>query len=230
MLLVTVLAVGGRIGYIFYHRHQDNLRQFNKPPAPPLNPDYYVTPRKLYIYDLKSAQQLIKQPVWVKVGYSVTFYPFNAARHRTDYTHEAGLLPPLKRLEIKEVVTDRRSEADERQVMAVFGENGKNFAFPIGAAQADDYRFFVNEMLFNEDPHQLYSHWPKDVWDSIDKHEVKPGMSELQADFAVGLGVMESGGDESQKILDYANGVNPLKITYKNGKATEIQAQTPNPH
>ena len=42
--------------------------------------DYYVTPKKLRPYDLKSAHQLTEQPVWVKVGYYHTYYPYNAAR------------------------------------------------------------------------------------------------------------------------------------------------------
>ena len=39
------------------------------------NADYYVTPKKLYPYDLKSAQQLTQQPVWMKEGYRYTYYP-----------------------------------------------------------------------------------------------------------------------------------------------------------
>ncbi len=60
----------------------------------PLNADYYVTPKKLHPYDLKSAQQLTQQPVWVKAGYYHTYYPYNTAMHKTDFAHEAGLLGP----------------------------------------------------------------------------------------------------------------------------------------
>ncbi|MGH9529224.1 MAG: hypothetical protein ACRD2S_04815 [Terriglobales bacterium] len=229
MLLVTVLAVGARVGYIFYRRHEDNLRAMNKPQPPPLNPDYYVTPKKLYPYDLKSArQQLIQQPVWIKVGYSITYYPYNAVRHHADFSHEAGLLLPLERLEIKDVILDTPPKSSgDLQVMAVFAKENKNYAFPVGAVQADNYHFYVNDMVFIEDPHTLYTSWPADIWNSIDKHEVKPGMSELQADFAIGLGVPEGGGDETEKTLDYANGEKPLKVTYVNGKATEIKAGSP---
>ncbi len=228
MLLITVLAVGGRVGYIFYQRHEDNLRAANTPAPPPLNPDYYVTPKKLYMYDLKTArQQITQQPVWVKVGYSVTYYPYNAARRHADFSHEAGLLLPLERLEIKDVILATAPKSSGRQVMAVFDKGGNAYAFPVGAVQGDDYRFYVNEMLFVEDPHTLYTHWPADIWDSIDKHAVKPGMSELQADFAIGLGVPEGDSDENQKTLDYANGGKPVKITYINGKATEIVPGAP---
>ena len=51
---------------------------WNRPESsPPLNPDYYVVPKKLYAYDLKSAKQLTQQPVWVKVGYSSTYYRYD---------------------------------------------------------------------------------------------------------------------------------------------------------
>lgn len=225
MLLITILAVGGRVGYIFYQRHEDNLRAAKKAQPPPLNPDYYVTPKKLYAYDLKTVrQQLTAQPVWVKVGYSITYYPYSAARHHADFSREAGLLLPLERLEIKDVILDTAPKSSgQRQVMAVFASENKTFAFPVGAVQGDNYRFYVNDMLFIEDPHTLYTNWPADIWNSIDKHEVKPGMSELQADFAIGLGMLEGGGDDAQKTLDYANGGKPLKITYVRGKATDIE-------
>jgi len=224
MLLITVLAVGGRVGYAFYKRHHDNSRAMNKAQPPPLNPDYYVTPKKLYAYDLKTAtQQLTQQPEWVKVGYSITYYPYSAARRHADFSHESGLLLPLERLEIKDVILDTAPKSSvQRQVMAVFARENKTYAFPVGAFQGDDYRFYVNDILFIEEPHTLYTHWPADIWDSIDKHEVKSGMSELQADFAIGLGVPEGDNNEVQKTLDYANGGKPLKITYVNGKATQI--------
>ena len=224
MLLITVLAVGGRVGYAFYERHHDNSRAMNKAQPPPLNPDYYVTPKKLYAYDLKTArQQLAQQPEWVKVGYSITYYPYSAARRHADFSHESGLLLPLERLEIKDVILDTAPKSSvQRQVMAVFARENKTYAFPVGAVQGDDYRFYVNDMLFIEEPHTLYTHWPSDIWGSIDKHEVKSGMSELQADFAIGLGVPEGDNNEVQKTLDYANGGKPLKITYVNGKATQI--------
>lgn len=184
-----------------------------------------VTPRKIYAYDLKTArEQLAAQTEWVKVGYSITYCPVNARQH-VDFSHETGLLLPLERVEIKDVIAQvAPKSAGQRQLMAVFSKDRKAYAFSVGATQGDEFHFVANDMLFFEDPHQLYKHWHADVWDAIDKHEVKPGMSELQADFAIGLGMLEGGGDENFKTLDYANGGKPLKITFQNGKATEIRA------
>src|SRR6202012_4540860 len=101
----------------------------------PLNPDYYVVPKKLHPYDLKSAKELTKQPVWVKEGYRYTYYPYDAATHHADFKREtgAGLLLPLEKLNIKDVVIDAPSTAGSpKQMMAVFQKDGKNYAVPIG--------------------------------------------------------------------------------------------------
>ena len=74
LTLATVLA-GVRTGYIFYKRHEDRVAEEKRLRARNVgysNPDYYVNPKKLYPYDLKSAKQLTRQPVWVKEGYRYT--------------------------------------------------------------------------------------------------------------------------------------------------------------
>src|SRR5207248_7584989 len=90
-LILAMLVAGIRLGWIFYERHEAAKLPV-KQEAPPLNPDYYVTPRKLYPYDLKSAKQLIKQPGWVKVGYAYSYYTYDPAAHRADFSHVAGKL------------------------------------------------------------------------------------------------------------------------------------------
>src|SRR6266699_6464723 len=137
LLLLAVIALAAvRAGYILYQRHAESIEQKKKQAAPPLNPDYYVSPKKLYPFDLKSARQLMNQPVWVKEGYHYTYYPHDPAHHRTDFAHEAGTLLPLQRLQIKDVTTEVSPVApDQRQVMAIFQENGKTYAFPIGAVK-----------------------------------------------------------------------------------------------
>jgi hypothetical protein len=223
-LAIGMLIAGIRIGIIFYERHEDAVEQAKKPEAPRLNPDYYVTPKKLHPYNLKSAKDLTKQPVWVKVGYAYPYYAYDPATHHADFSHEAGKLLPIQKLEIKDVVTGVfPKDPGERQVLAVFDQAGKHYATPVGTERDGDYKFYSDDMLFIEDPHQLYKHWPADVWQAIDQHQVKPGMSELEADFAVGIGLLEPGGDSIDKTLHYPNGGNPLVISYHDGKAVEIK-------
>lgn len=224
--LVLALAIGiagVRAAYILYERRVSKIEQAKSQP-PPLNPDYYVIPKKLYPYDLKSAKQLTKQPVWAKEGYRYTYYPYDPARHHVDFAHEAGLLLPIEKLEIKDVITAVAPSAPEqRQVMAVFMKDGNSYAFSIGSAKGSDYRIYSDEILYIQDPRELYKHWPPDVWEAIEKHEVKPGMNELQADFAIGMGVPERQSDPAVKTVNYPNGGKPLSITYRDGRAAEIK-------
>ena len=222
VLIVAILISGTRLAFVLYRRHENAIERAKTPP-PPLNPDYYVTPKKLYPYDLKSAHQLTQQPVWVKVGYAYTYYPCDSSKH-VDFAYEAGKLPPLEKLQIKDVLTANAPQSPgEPQVMAVFEKDGKAYAFSIGSTKDGNYKFYSDDMLFIEDPHELYKHWPADVWEAIDKHQVKPGMSELQTDFAIGLGIPESSGQPGNRTVNYPNGGNPLSITYQDDKAAEIK-------
>src|SRR5271169_2572321 len=123
-LLLALVVATLRAGYILYQRHEDNVEAEKQKKAQNIgysNLDYYVTPKKLYPYDLKSAKQLTQQPVWVKEGYRYTYYGYDAARKRVDFDHEVGLLLPIEQLEIKDVVTAMAPGAgSRRQVMAVF--------------------------------------------------------------------------------------------------------------
>src|SRR5208282_4566381 len=135
-LVAAVVIAGGRAAYIVYARHAA-MKEDPKPKLETaLKADYYVTPKKLHAYDLKSARQLTEQPVWVKVGYQLTYYPYDRERHKTDFGHEAGTLPPLQNLAIQDVVTDVSPLAPGiKQVMACFELNGKSYAAPVGAVK-----------------------------------------------------------------------------------------------
>jgi hypothetical protein len=222
VLVIAISVAALRAGYVVYERHTERTELATRQ-APPLNPDYYVVPKKLYPYDLKSAKQLTQQPVWVREGYRFTYYPYDRTSRRTDFSHEAGLLLPIQKLEIKDVVTDSAPHsAHLEQVMAVFELDGKSYAVPIGSRTGDTYTIYSDEMFFVQDPRELYKHWPADVWESIDKHEIKAGMNEFQAYFAIGMGVPEASSDPSVKTVRYPNGGKPVTITFRNGKAAEI--------
>src|SRR5581483_4105772 len=222
VLLLAMAVAGIRLAWVFYERHQSAVQR-EKPQAPPLNPDYYVTPKKFYIDDLKSARDLTKQPVWVKVGYVYPYYSYDPASRRAALAHEAGKLLPIQKLAISDVITQASaSKPGERLVLAVFKEDGKAFAAPVGTEKSGHYWFYVNDMLYSQDPHELYRHWPPEIWQAIDQHQVKLGMSELQVNFAIGIGLLESGGDSTDRTLDYPNGGMPLIVSYHSGKAIGI--------
>jgi len=177
--LLLILAVATvRAVYIFYQRHEDKVEVEKQRKARNVgysNPDYYVNPKKLYPYDLKSARQLTNQPVWVKEGYRYTYYKYDPAAKRVDFNHDAGLLLPIEKLQIKDVVTAIAPSArEQKQVMAVFEKDGKSYAVPIGYVANGEYKIYSDEMFFIEDPHDLYKHWPADVWSAVEAHLTCP--------------------------------------------------------
>src|SRR5438552_13415349 len=154
VLFLGMVVAAIRLAWILYERHQDSV-QTTKQQSAPLNPDYYVVPKKLYPYDLKSAKQLTRQPVWVREGYHHTYYPYDSAGAHTDFSREAGMLLPLQKLRVKDVVTDTAPHsAHIRQIMAVFEQEGKPFALSIGSVTGNSYSIYSDDYFFIEDPHQ----------------------------------------------------------------------------
>jgi hypothetical protein len=224
-LVAAIVLAGGRAAYIVYERREAMKDDAKPRQETPLKADYYVTPKRLHPYDLKSARQLTEQPVWVKVGYQLTYYPYDRERHKADFAHEAGTLLPLQKLAIQDVVTGVSPLAPGiKQVLACFAAEGKSYAVPIGAEKGTDFRIYSDDIFFIEDPHDLYKHWHADIWQKIDAHEVQAGMSELQTIFAIGIGIPQGSGDYGSRTLHYANGGKPLTITFQNDKAVEIKA------
>ena len=226
-LIVALVVATLRAGYIFYQRHEDRLAAEQKKLARDKgfsNADYYVTPKKLYPYDIKTAKQLTQQPVWVKEGYRYTYYKYDPATKHVDFAHEGGLLLPIEKLAIKDVVTAKAPGKERTQVVATFEKDGKTCAVPIGYEANDEYKIYSDEMFFIEDPHDLYKHWPADVWQAVEQHQVKQGMNEMMADFAIGMGMPDAGDTSYEKTVRYPNGGKPVVIVYHDGKAAEIKA------
>jgi hypothetical protein len=222
LLGVAVVLAAGRTAYIFYERSNYSAPAAKKETA--LDPDYYVTPKKLRAYDLKDAKALTNGPVWVRDGYRYTYFPYDRARRHADFNHEAGLLLPMEKLQITDVVLDNTPGApDQKQMLAVFEKEGKAYAFAFGVVKEGAYQIYADDMLFLQDPHELYKHWPAEVWNAVDKHEVRVGMKELQAELAIGLGVLKGSGLGSERVIQYPNGGKPLTIVFQEGRAVEIK-------
>ena len=228
IFIVFLVIALVRVGIIFYQRsHEDEVR---KPqPAPTssykVTLDDYVTPHKVFPYDVASARaELAGKTAWVRTGNQLAFYPYNAATHRADVGHSAGLLGPLEKIEIKDSIAE--NVRGQKQVLAVFTRAGapQQFAVSVGAVINGSYNFFINDVLFLEDPHQLYNHWPADVWSLIDRHEAKPGMNELQVSFALGANIRVGRGDYGNRIVQYINGDKSTEVTFSDNKATSVEA------
>ena len=221
-ILVLIVLAAIRLVVVMRQRREKPIVMGRAQPTngPPLNREAYVVPKKLHILSLKSAQQLTKEPVWVQEGYRYTVYPF--AHGVADFKHPAGMLLPIQKIQIKQVTTGS-APGSGKQVLAVFEQDGKDYAVPIGTESGGDVQIYADEMFFYEDPHELYNFWPKETWEAIERHEVQKGMNEYQVAFAVGMGTPEAGGDASQRTVHYPNGGKPLVVTYQNGKAVTVK-------
>ena len=224
-LLAGIALAALRTGYILYERHQEKAEQTRKQESPPIDSSYLVSPRKLYPYDLKSAKQLTQQPVWVRDGYRYTYYTFDRAGHRTDFSKEAGQLLPIEKLQILDVVTaPTPGAADQKQLVATFEKDGKSYGVPIGILKEGNYQIYSDEMFFIQNPRDLYKDWTPATWDAIAQHNVKPGMNEFQVAFAVGMGIPQPSSDPATKTVNYPNGGKPVTVTFRNGKVAEISS------
>lgn len=220
---ILILVALVRLVVILQKRKPGQVEIAKPAAAPPLNREAYVVPKRLYISSLKSAQQLTQQPVWTKEGFRYTVYPF--ANNVADFKRPAGMLLPLEKLQIKDVVSVAGPRS--RQIVAVFDQEGKTYVVPIGLQEGSDFTFYADEMFFYEDPRELYNFWPKETWDAIERHEAQKGMNEYQVAFAIGMGTPLAGGDSSQKTVVYPNGGKPLAVTYQNGRAIIVKPAAP---
>ncbi len=219
VLLIAIVAVGFNF-LLNLRQRRSTVVVGQRQQQVAVDPDFYVNPKKLHPQDLKDATELTKQPVWVREGYRFTYYPYSG---RPDTKNPVATLTPIEKLDIKDVIVDHTTPGAEKQVMAVFEKEGRRYAFPIGVEENGNYTIYSDDILYIQDPRELYKHWSADVWKAIDHHEVKPGMNELQASFAIGMGIPEGTGASDPRVVNYANNGHPVRVTYNGGKATEVQ-------
>jgi len=235
ILLVFLVLAGIRLLLIYRGRHAALPEPSTTRQTATLNADDYVVPTQVHSTDLPSAKEdLTGKTVWVKAGNQVNYFPY--AGGQVDFKHSAGLLPPLKKLQITNVIqsTAPDAKAEEiapgvrvraQRVMAVFNLEGetKSYVTAVGGNRGGDYTLYINDMFFFDDPHQLYKHWPPEVWSAIDQHQALKGMSELQAALALGAGVPEgSAGDFGNRTLKFDNNGHPITVTFERNRATQV--------
>jgi hypothetical protein len=228
-LLVFVIA-GVRVFFIW--------RERNAPAVTPhpteeykLSQDDVVQPRKLYIDDLKSAKGLDGKTVWMQNGYVLEYFPYTA--HRVDLEHKVGLLPSIQPLQIENMVQQKTTAtttdhlpAGKTHVFAIFKkpDDTKEYAVAVAYLNGDDSHFYCDDIFFYDDPHELYKHWPADVWKAVDAHQAKPGMSELQVSMALGNQQQSDSSDMGSRTVHYIVNGSQVSVTFVNNKATDIKA------
>jgi hypothetical protein len=231
-VIVFAVLAAGRVGFMLYERRDTGVPQ-KKQTTYSSNLDDYVSPHKIVPYDVDSAKkELAGKPVWVRAGNLVPYYRYEAASHSVNLKHEVGLLPPLDKLQVQDVILQRTPVSPkpgqiivvQKQIMTVFERSGEpgSYAVSIGLNTGDDYTFSANDIFFFEDPRELYKHWPPEVWNAITRHEATQGMSELQATFALGTNMSVSPGDYGSRTVEFANSGKPVTVTFEKNKAITV--------
>lgn len=197
-----------------------------------LSDEQMVQPRKLYIDDLKSARDLIGKPIWVQAGYELEYYPYTA--HHVDFAHKSGVLPSVQQLDIRDIVTQKfpagletRVPRGTNQAFAVFTMPGdpKEYATAIGTIQGNDSTYYCDNVFYYDDPHQMYKFWPSDIWQAVDQHQPKAGMTELEVAMALGVMQRSDSSNYGNRTVDYDAGGKHWKVTFENDKVTQVQQQ-----
>jgi hypothetical protein len=226
------LAIGAIYLAILWKQRQDpgvtppNAAAANEP----LTKDDVAVVRPLSPQHLDDLKPLVGTRVWMKNGYTWAYYPFVA--NKVVFAKRVGVIPAAQPMDVKKIVQsavpakeDDGLEHGTRQAFVVFALPGKDglFATAVGAEQGQQEQYFTDLLFYYDDPHTIYSHWPKDVWAAIDAHQVKPGMSELETRMSIGQKMHPDGDKEGDRMVTYDQDGKQWQVTYVKNRATEIK-------
>lgn len=231
LFLVTVAIGGSYLFYVWKQRQNPGIIP-GTDANQSLSQDDLAVVRELPMAHFDDLKDLEGKRVWMKNGYTMPYFPYAAGQ--VQFSKRVGLVLPAQPLDVKKFIklavpatVDDSLEHGARQVFAVFEMPGKVgvFATPIGAIQGSEEHIFANLLFYYDDPHTIYDHWPKDVWASVDAHQVKPGMSELEVRMSIGMKSETDGKTEGNRTVTYDQDGKHWTITFVKDRATEIKAE-----
>jgi hypothetical protein len=228
--VVLVLAVGVRVGLIYRERNAPDKAL--KPAAREVIPeDDLVYLKQKHPSSLADVKELQGSTVWVSAGGQLEFYPY--VGHTVQYGKSAGTLLGAEPLVVKDMVeqvapksASSRIPAGDKQVLMVFTrpDDSKEYAAPVGYRQGKDYTFYTDEILFYDDPHELYKHWGPEIWKAVDAHQVVLGMNERQVELSLGQVSKSTSQTYGNRMVVFANLGKPMAVTFVNNKVTAFRA------
>lgn len=228
--VITIIVGGIYLFIVFKHRQEPGV---SKQQQPQLTADQVAIVRLEFPQHFEDVKELEGKSLWMKSGYSMPYYPYVGGR--VQFTKPVAMIPPDQRLEVKKVIKavipaniHDNIEHGDHQAMIVFSmPGGKDmFATPAGYMSGPIEEHYYDDMLFYyDDPHVIFSNWGKDMWQAIDAHQVKPGMSELQTRSAIGMRAQPDGQIEGSRTVDYDVNGKHIVVSYSHDKATSIQGQ-----
>jgi hypothetical protein len=227
--LVT-LAIGGIYLFsVWKHRQNPGVTPPNDA-SQKLSDDDLAVVRSFFPAHFEDLQRLEGTSVWMMNGYTMPYYPYVGGH--VEFGKPAGLIPPTQKLDVKKIVKAATPAAAvdgvehrSRQAFVVFALPGSTdlFAVAVGSMDSELESYYTDMLFYYDDPHTIYSHWPRDVWAAIDAHQVKEGMSELQTRMAIGMKMHPQGEKAGDRTVTYEEGGKEWTVTYVKNRATTIE-------
>lgn len=232
--LAGVVVLGAVVGGELLYLHHRNVVDQTAPEQATYksDPDNLVFVKHEHPMSLKDEKDLKGRTLWISAGDQMVFYPY--AGH-VDFAHPGGMLKGAEPIVVKDAV-EEKAKADrlnriplgDKQVFVVFTKAGsdKEFAVPVGSKLAGDYTFSSDDIFYYEDPHKLFNYWSPAVWAAIDEHKAIVGMSERQAQTALGQTLTYAQDSKmGDRLVTFNNDGHPVNVTFVGDKATKVVAQ-----
>jgi hypothetical protein len=226
--VVMVLAIGVRVGLIYRERNAPVT--VKAPVRERIADDDLVFLKQKRQSSIKDMKDLVGTTVWVSAGGQLDYYPY--AGHSANYGKVAGTLLGAEPLMVKDFVEQVapksgtvRIPGGDKQVLLVFTKpnDAKLYAVPMGYRQAGQYTFYADEILFYDDPHELYKHWGPEIWKAVDSHTVILGMNERQVELSLGQVSKSTSKDYGNRMVVFANLGKPMAVTFEKNKVTAFR-------
>ncbi|MGD0735650.1 MAG: hypothetical protein ABR976_10905 [Terracidiphilus sp.] len=223
------LIVGGIYLFVVF-KHRENPGAIGqKQPEQAMNKDDLVVLREIFPAHYEDLAKMEGTTVWMRNGYIMPYYRYVGGS--VVFAKQVGVIPAAQKMEVKKIIkTAVPAKLDDtiahgsKQAFVVFQLPGEKdqYATPVGAMQGDQEMYFADQLYYYDDPHKIYDHWPKDVWAAIDAHQVKPGMSELETQMAVGSKMDPDGKTVGDRTVTYDQDGKQWTVTFVKNKATTI--------
>lgn len=227
--LISLLIGGLYLLFVFEQRKDPGFNR-NAAQDQNLSMDDVAVVRQKFPAHFEDASEIDNSTVWMKNGNLMPYY--SCSGNTVQFSNSVGLIPPAQKLFIKKLVKqavppqlqDNISHGS-KQVFALFTlpDSPTLYATPMGVISGRDEHYFSDMIFYYDDPHTIYDNWPADTWKTIDAHQVKQGMSELQTRMAIGMKSQVSGDEEGDRTVTYQAYGKTYTITYVNNHATRIE-------
>lgn len=227
---LLTLTIGGIYLYNVFVGRRSPEPEEQKTAQDTLSKDDLVVQRQFFPQHFDDLDRLAGTTVWMQNGYTIPYFAYSGGS--VNFGKKIGLIPATQAMEVKKIIKaavpakmDDGIEHGSRQAFAVFALPNKTelYATPVGFMDGNEEAYYTDLLFYYDDPHKTYDYWGKDMWATIDAHEVKPGMSELEVRMSIGHQMKTSAQTEGDRVVTYDVNGKKWTITFVKNHATQIK-------